>query len=512
MDAFIGVDLGTTSIKGLMYDAVGQCRAQASQKCFLRQTAAGAATEDPMKILNSTKKVLQKLLQKADELHLKPISLSFSSANQSLLALNDQFQPLTALLTWADTRPAQVTAALQVDPQAQNLYQHTGTPLHPMSLLGKICWLRQEHLQLFEQARYFCGIKEFVIYQLFAAWQMDISTASCTGLFDIRRQCWDPTALKLAGITEQQLPPIVDSQSIFHSHPTSWTKSINWQLDISIIQGPFDGAAANLGVGANRSSDLALTIGTSAAIRTISNRPVFDPQQSLFCYAVTKNQWLLGGPVNSGGIILQWLLEKFFSTEAAAAKQAGRDPIEQLLNIIQTAPAGSNGLLFFPYLTGERAPLWNPAARGCFYGLNPTHAKNDLARAVIEGIGYNLRLVLQAVSQLNGRPQRIIAAGGFARSEFWCQLLADIFNLPIIVPRQIEASCLGAIILSLQALNIQLDLNPLQSKSRSYQPNPQNVQIYQELFAIYTDLLPALDQNFAALTAFQLKHQTPRKD
>lgn len=103
MDAFIGVDLGTTSIKGLMYDAVGQCRAQTNKKCFLRQTAAGAATEDPVEILNSTKKVLQKLLQKADELHLKPISLSFSSANQSLLALNDQFQPLTALLTWADT-------------------------------------------------------------------------------------------------------------------------------------------------------------------------------------------------------------------------------------------------------------------------------------------------------------------------------------------------------------------------------------------------------------------------
>ncbi|WP_281165510.1 gluconokinase [Liquorilactobacillus sicerae] len=512
MDAFMGIDLGTTSIKGLLYDAAGQCRAQISQKCSLRQTAAGAATEDPQEILSSTKTVLQKLLQKADEMHLKPISLSFSSANQSLLALNDQFQPLTDLLTWAETRPAQVTAALKTDPQVQNLYQRTGTPLHPMSLLSKICWLRQDHSHLFQQTKYFCGIKEFVIYQLFAAWQMDISTASCTGLFDVRRQCWEPTALKLAGITEQQLPPIVDSRLVFHSQPTSWTQTVNWNPAISIIQGPFDGAAANLGVGANQSFDLALTIGTSAAIRTISKRPVFDPKQSLFCYEVTKNQWLLGGPVNNGGIVLQWLLEKFFSVEAAAAKQDGRDPIEQLLNIIQTAPAGSNGLLFFPYLTGERAPLWNPAARGCFYGLNPAHAKNDLARAVIEGIGYNLRLVLQTISQLNGRPQRIIAAGGFARSEFWCQLLADIFNLPLVVPRQIEASCLGAIILGLQALNIQLDLNPLKGKVRSYQPNPQNVQIYQELFAIYTDLLPALDQNFAALSAFQLKHQTPRKD
>lgn len=509
MKVMLGIDIGTTSTKGLLCQINGHAIKKFNQPYPLKQSTAGMAEEDPELILTAVSTCLRAALQIVQQQHLKLAGLSFSSANQSLIALDKKRQPLTNLITWADTRAAPAAAALRKSSFADQLYQRTGTPLHPMSLLAKLIWLKKNQPTIFKRSAYFCGIKEYVLWRLFGQWQMDVSVASGTGLFNLQQQQWDPKILEIAAITENQLPPLVDSYHTFSGMNPDWAIKINWPQATPVVQGAFDGALANLGVNALNADTAALSIGTSAAIRILSDHPALDPQARLFCYAVSKKQWVIGGPVNNGGIVLRWALEKLFDHEKQAFEQAHQDPYQQLLKIIQTVPIGAAGLLFFPYLNGERAPLWNADVRASFVGLNQLHGRPEMTRAVVEGIIFNLRSVWEIVSQTLGQPQHLILSGGFAKSVFLRQLIADIFNCPVQVPEQIEASCLGAVLIGMKALGLTNDLSKsaaaMSGTVITYQPNSANALHYSELFAIYQRLQPQLSRETATLTALQHK-------
>jgi gluconokinase len=510
MNVMLGIDIGTTSTKGLLCRTNGQIVAQFNHSYPLQQTVAGTAEENPQAILMAVTSGLQAILRTVHQQQLTLAGLSFSSANQSLIALDNLHRPLTNLLTWVDTRAAPAAAKLKKSDFADELYQRTGTPLHPMSLLAKLIWLKTSQPKIFKQATYFCGIKEYILWKLFGKWQMDISIASGTGLFNWQQQNWDPEILAIAGIQESQLPPIVDSYTTFSKMRPDLAAKLNWPQATPIVQGAFDGALANLGVNALDSKTAALSIGTSAAIRLLSKQPALDPQGRLFCYAVSQQQWVIGGPVNNGGIVLRWALEKLFTNEKISWEKAGADSYEQLLQIIQTIPAGANGLLFFPFLNGERAPLWDADIRASFIGLTQTHSRAEMARAAVEGIIFNLRSVWEIFSNHTfSQPKQLVLSGGFAKSPFLRQLIADIFNCPVQVPAQIEASCLGAILLGMDALgltdNLAQSAAALSGTVTTYQPNPAAAKSYNELFTIYQRLQDHLGHETTALTAWQRK-------
>ena len=253
---------------------------------------------------------------------------------------------------------------------------------------------------------------------------------------------------------------------------------------------------------------VALTIGTSGAIRTISNQPKTDPKGRTFCYALTKDYWVIGGAVNNGGVIFRWLRDELCALEKKEAKQMGIEVYDLLTNIASKVPAGASGLLFHPYLTGERAPLWDANARGSFFGLSLHHKKEHMIRAVLEGVIFNLYTVMLALQELIGEPVSIQATGGFARSELWRQMVADIFNLDVFVPESIESSCLGAAILGLYSIGEikELRVSPeMVGSTHHHKPNLDNVEVYAELTPIFIRLSRLLKEEYKQIAAFQKK-------
>lgn len=515
MNYIIGMDIGTTSTKAVLYGENGQVYSHANEGYPLYRDATGMAEEDQDEILNAVIKALKQVVSGIDFKRDNLRGVSFSSANQSLIALDKNHQPLTRTQTWGDTRSTKYAEQIKNSPRGQAIYEKTGTPIHPMSLLCKLLWLKNEQPAIYAKAAYYCGIKEYVFYRLFGVWHMDISIASCTGLFNIFDQKWDQEAMDIAGISEEQLPPVVDAYHQFSGLKNEFVAKTGCPTNTTFIQGAFDGALSNLGVGAINEGVVAVTIGTSGAVRIVTNHPVTDPKGRIFCYAVDQKHYVVGGPVNNGGVVFRWARDNLFDAEKSTAELLHENTYDLLTEIASQVPAGSDGLLFHPFLSGERAPIWDANARGSFFGLTQMHTRAHMIRAVLEGIVYNLYTVLLALEEVVGQPKEILATGGFARSQLWRQMLADVFETPVTIPQDFESSCLGAAVIGMRSLGIIDDFAVVKQfigKTSTYAPDPKNFAVYRELVPIYIRLTRQLKPEYENIARFQIKHSHSKSE
>jgi gluconokinase len=501
----IGVDVGTTSTKSVLFTQTGQVVCKATQDYPLHQPTPDAAEQDPDEIFAAVIQTVQTVVTESevDRQHIR--CLGFSTAMHSLIAVDQQGQPLTASITWADNRSAKYATQIQQS-CGDRLYQKVGTPIHPMLPLVKLLWLRQEHPEIFQQADKFISIKEYILYRLYNEYVVDHAIAAATGLLNLKTLAWDEEALDIAGIAPDKLSELVPTTHILPNLQGEYRTSMGLPEGIPTVIGASDGVLSNLGLAAMKTGVVAVTIGTSSAVRTRVSQPQFDPQGRLFCYPLTEQDWIIGGASNNGGITLRWLRDNLADTEVATAKLLGQSGYEMLDAIAQTIPCGSQGLLFYPYLTGERSPLWNPNARASFIGLTLHHTKPHLVRAVLEGTIYNLYLIWQILNTVTPTTHSIHATGGFASSPLWRQILADVFNQAVTIPECHESSSLGTMLLALYALK---DLDSLEDTSNymghSYcdQPIPENATQYQKILPVYAEVLEQLQQGYDRIAQLQ---------
>lgn len=503
----IGVDIGTTSTKAIVFNDAGETIQEASISYPLLTPEVKAAEQDPNEILEAVINTISEVIQKAN---LKPNEiklLSFSAAMHSLIALDKNFNPLTASITWADQRSEKQARRLRLK-NGQSLYENTGTPIHSMSPLVKLIWLREEKPEIFKNSKYFMGIKEYIFYVLFDEFVIDYSIASATGLFNIHTLDWDIEALETAQISPDQLPKIVPTTKIVNNIREEVANKLGISSHTPVVIGANDGCLANLGASAIEPGSVALTIGTSGAIRTVVKHPITDPEGRIFCYALTDNHWVVGGAVNNGGIVFNWMMQELLDLDVK--KQHNKvNPYDLVSDIISNVTPGAEGLLFFPYLSGERAPLWNSNARGLFYGLNITHKKDHMIRAVLEGINLNLYLVYRALEKVIGQPSKIRASGGFAKSMIWRQIVANIFNSDVHTSNTVENSALGAILLGRYAIG---EFNSLEEATHIIKtievirPEEDSVNVYRELIPLYEKVGKLLESTYDEISYFQQKY------
>lgn len=502
----IGVDIGTTSTKAVLFEENGTITAQANVGYPLHQPTPSIAEQDPEQILRAVFHTLSSVMGQSAISPDNILFVSFSSAMHSVIAIDKQGKPLTACITWADNRSARCALRLKNELNGHDLYLRTGTPIHPMSPITKLMWLREEQPDLFEQAYKFISIKEYVFAKLFGEYVIDHSIASSTGMLNLQKLEWDKEALEIAQITPDQLSRLVPTTQVMQGLLPSLAKELLLLPTTPFIVGASDGVLSNLGVGAIQPGVVAATIGTSGAIRTVVDHPLTDPKGRTFCYNLTDKHWVIGGPVNNGGMLFRWVRDEFAASEVETAKRLGIDPYEVLTRIAEQVSPGSNGLLFHPYLTGERAPLWNPDARGSFFGLTMNHHKEHMIRSVLEGVIYNMYTVLLAMEEQIGRPHKILATGGFARSSLWRQMMADIFDQEVIVPESIESSCLGAVVLGLYAtgrvdsFDVVFDMI---GSTHQHNPIQEHTRVYQQLLPIYISVYRSLESQYQAIAEFQ---------
>ena len=253
-----------------------------------------------------------------------------------------------------------------------------------------------------------------------------------------------------------------------------------------------------------------MSICRSGSIRTVIYKPRTDYKGRIFCYVLDDEHYVIGGPVNNGGVILRWLRDEILASEVETAKRLGVDPYDVVTQIASRVQPGAEGLIFHPYLAGERAPLWNSDARGSFFGLTLSHKKEHMIRAALEGVLYNLYTVyLALIEVMNETPNTIKGTGGFAKSEIWRQMMADIFDTDLIVPESYESSCLGACVLGLKAIGEIDDFSVIEEMvgtTNAHQPNEDTVAIYQELVKIFINISRSITESYSEIANFQRKH------
>lgn len=488
MKYIIGMDVGTTATKGVLYDENGKVVFSASKGYPLIQTKIGQAEEDPKVIFDAVQEVIFALTQKTDG---EIAAISWSSQMHSLIGLDKDNNLLTNSITWADNCAKNVVQDAKKSGLARKIYQKTGMPMHPMAPIYKMLWLKDNEPELFNQVKKWIGIKEYLIFRLTGKLIIDTTMAAGTGMLNLKTLTWDQELLDTLNVKQEQLPEIAQPTEIVAPIKEEYVQKLGIDSDTKIVLGASDGYLSTIGVNAIDSDHFALNVGTSGAVRTIVDQPKIDQNASYFCYPVDKKHYLLGGPVNNGGIVFNWARQTLFD--------AGEMP-QDYLDVAQSAPAGSRNLIFLPYLGGERAPIWDANARGSFVGLTRMHQKTEMARAVIEGIIFNLYDAAFSLIKNTKKPVAINATGGFLKSDFVRQLCADIFNMPIVTMKEQQSGTLAAMFLARQALGINQDLSEIEQfaqEDKVYFPNPKEAVIYQNMFPLYCEIKNALAASYS---------------
>ncbi|MDM5314710.1 gluconokinase [Fictibacillus sp. b24] len=499
----IGIDIGTTSTKVVLFDEKGAAVAHHSKNYPLLSEEPGAAEQNPNEIYEAVVYCLRETVRKSGDLASRISFLSFSTAMHSLIAVDSEGTPLTNSITWADIRSEPYAAAFKSSAEAIDLYKRTGVPLHPMTPFFKLQWLKRESPEVFQKAAKFVGIKDYILYRWFGEWITDYASAAATGLWNLESKTWDAEALQIADITPDKLPDLQPTTYYWDTLSEVLLKKSGLDQSVKVVIGSTDGPLSNLGVGAISPGDVAVTIGTSGAIRTTSSAPILDTEGRTFSYPLTENLWVSGGPVNNGGIAFQWIHDVL---------QKDRDPAyEKLSAEADQIEPGAEGLLFLPYLTGERAPLWEAQAKASFIGLTLRHTQKHMVRAVLEGTILNLYSVYALIKDhVEGEDVKIFATGGFTNSPLWKQILADVFQTEVSIPEHRESSCLGAVLLGRFAIGETETLQEAPSETKQYEeivPNKEHQQVYQELFVLHQSLSNVIQTQYGALHDFQNKHK-----
>ncbi|MGH3439801.1 MAG: gluconokinase [Sciscionella sp.] len=434
----LGVDLGTSATKVVVVDETMRMLGESERTYPLRTEHGNEAVQDPAVVLEATMSAVAERAAACAKDGIEVAGLCFSAAMHTLLALDGDHRPITDALSWADTRAAAIARGIRAD-HRNDLAVATGTPVHPMSPLCKLAWFAERQPGTHRDARWWSGLKDYVVWCLTSRLVMDLSCASGTGLLELRTRDWYQPALRIAGIGADRLPELVDPTEPLELNEES-AEALGLPAGLPVMPGAGDGPLANLGVGAVEPGTAALSIGTSGALRVARDSPAVDEHGTVFCYYLAEDIWVIGGAVSNGGMVGDWVARTFSAEVGPLLEEA--------------AAAGSDGLLALPYLVGERAPWWDPDPRGALLGLRARHGRAEITHAMIEGVAQQLALVGESVRAAGAHPRAVRATGGAFRSELWADLLAAALDVPLDIADESAGSGFGAALLGWRALDV----------------------------------------------------------
>lgn len=484
MSYILGIDIGTTNTKAVAYDLRGKPIAQANNSYPFISPHEGYHELDPRVLFTAVTGVMKSVL---DILRRNEIlGVCFSSAMHGLIAVDEQCNPLTNMITWADLRSSEYAMRLKYSDVGHRLYERTGTPVHPMSPLCKLMWMKDNQPEIFNSAHKFISIKEYIFFHFFGEFIIDHSVASSTGLFDIYDLTWNNEALTTAGITKEKLSALVKPTHVITGLSENYATLFGLNAATPFVIGASDGCLAHIGSNALGSGDVSLTIGTSGAVRMMVNKPAFDAKHRIFNYVMMDNLYLSGGPLNNGGNVMQWFAKGFLQKEFSKAEE-----FEEFIAEACAVTPGSDGLVFLPYIYGERAPVWDADARGIFFGVSAVHTSAHFMRAIMEGISFALLEILHTIEESIGKAENIYASGGFIRSVKWKKLLADVIGRKICITHAEDSSAMGAAMMAMLALGLKNDIHEMQSffsVKEIHQPDLAHHEVYMRNFGVYSKL------------------------
>jgi gluconokinase len=506
MECIITIELGTNAVRIFAFDIDGNLIGSMKGSYPTFHTEPDYSEQDPEQMFITMLYVLKNLL--IEKIHPKKYhvtSICFSASMHSVLAIDKNGVPLGNAITWADNRGKMEALELKNSALGKKLYDITGTPIHPMSPLIKITWIKNHDRERFDKTHKFLSIKSYIIQQLTGEYFIDYSLASATGMLNIKSIQWEPDALAYAGITADKLPELAP---VFHS-PGKLRKEYQKSLGLSpspkIILGSSDGCMATLGAGVWSEGKATITIEDSGAVRVVGKEVLRDEKQRFFNYLLTENCYVSGGPTNNGGVIFDWFAKQFGDFKIPYEIDY---TLESLIREASKVSVGSDGLVFLPYLLGERAPIWNANARGCYIGLNIKHERQHFIRATIEGILYEIYSIGKTLEE-HRSIKSLSVNGSFASIPFCTQMIADIFNKPVTVNKHSNTASIGSFLMSATEMGKYKNLEEAAQTIKltdSYAPADVAHATYAKYFEIFERLTHKLADEFEAISSLQQKH------
>lgn len=504
MNYFLGIDLGTSAVKCILVNDQGAVVASRSEEYPLSQPQPGWAEQNPMDWWEKSALCIRELLKKAGIDGAQVAGVGLSGQMHGSVFLDEQLNVVRPALLWCDQRTGAQCEWIESVVGKERLGELTGNKALTGFTAPKAVWLKQQEPENFAKTKHMMLPKDYVRLQLTGRFGMDMSDASGTLFLDVANRRWSQEVVEALGIPMEWLPPLFESNDVAGHVLAEAARATGLAEGTPVVAGGGDQACGAVGVGVVKSGIASVALGTSGVVFVHDESYQVDSECRLhsFCHGV-PGKWHRMGVMLSAGGSFQWWKNQFGYEELQKASAEGRDVYEYLTALAETAPLGSEGLLFMPYLTGERTPHPDPKARGAFIGLNLRHTKAHLTRAVLEGINFGLRDSLELMKESSVDIRELRVNGGGARSLFWRQMIADIFGYPVVTVNSTDGPAYGAAVMAASGV-LNRDISDLceewiQVVDR-VEPNPDNSAKYQEYYEIYRSLYPTLKETFHKLS------------
>lgn len=509
MDAFLGIDLGTSSVKVLLVDEEGRVRGAGSAEYPLDRPRPGFAEQDPEAWWRATAAATRQAVGWGGGVNVVAIGLSGQMHGTVLLDAEDKV--LAPAVIWADQRAARQVATVTDRVGAERLVEITGSAVATGFQAATIRWFQEERGSLWWRTRRVLLPKDELRRRLVGSVATDPSDGSGTLLLDARWRDWSPEILDALEIDADRLPPVLESTAVAGELRPAAAEALGLAAGLPVVVGAGDAASGLLGAGVLDPATLFLSLSTGAQVMIPARGVHPDPRgrSHTFCAALEPSPdhagWYQMGATLAAGMALRWLRDRVFDL-------GGEDALDRIAAWAADAPLGAGGLLFLPYLAGERSPHLDPHARAAFLGLTARHGQPELARAVIEGTTLAALDAYAVLREQGASPDRIVLAGGGARSPFWRQVVADAFDLPVLALAVADQAAMGAALLAAVGVRGHDPIATARAWSAygtPIEPHPAHHNRYQELLVLFRDAYRPIREISERLAAFDGGERQP---
>ena len=491
----LGIDIGTSACKIAVFAKDGTVKATGTGDYQIYYPHPGWAEQNPEEWWEAVCDAIPRVLVKGNISPEEIKGIGIDGQSWSAIAVDKDGNVLTNTPIWMDTRATDICEEFNEKIGKDKIFELCGNSLQPSYTTAKIIWYQRNLPEVYAKTYKILQSNSYIAYKLTGVMTQDLSQGYGLHCFDMKKGCWDEEMCRRLGIPMEFLPEICECDHVIGEVNEKAAKESGLAEGTPVVAGGLDAACGTLGAGVIHSGETQEQGGQAGGMSICTDQYRAD-ERLILGFHVVPDCWLLQGGTTGGGGVMRWFEREFADYERIMKEQTGVSSLNQLNEIAEKINPGSDGVVFLPYMSGERSPIWNPYAKGVFYGLDFAKTKGHMVRACMEGVALSLRHNLEVAEAAGANAEVLRAMGGSANSLLWTQIKSDITGKPIVVPASDTATTLGAALLAGVGVGLYKDYDEAVSitvkETRRHEPNPKNKEVYDKTYETYLELYKSL--------------------
>lgn len=487
----LGIDIGTSACKIAVFDRNGQVIAAANGDYPVYYPQPGWAEQNPEKWWSAVCTAIRQVLDKGRIMPEEIQGVGIDGQSWAAIAVDREGKVLTNTPIWMDTRAADICQELNEKVGSDKIFALSGNSLQPSYTTAKIIWYQRNLPEVYKNTYKILQSNSYIAFKLTGEMTQDMSQGYGVHCFDMHKGTWDEEMCESLGISMELLPPIHACHEVIGTVNEKATGECGLCVGTPVVAGGLDAACGTLGAGVIHPGETQEQGGQAGGMSICTGEYIAD-ERLILGYHVVPGLWLLQGGTTGGGGVMRWLDQQFGDYERETGKKSGKSSLDLFNDMAEKVTPGSDGVVFLPYMSGERSPIWDPDAKGIYYGLDFSKTKAHFIRSAMEGVAYSLKHNLDAAKEAGADVRVLKAMGGSANSRLWTQIKSDITGKPIVVPSSDTATTLGAVILAGVGVGMYESFEEAVALTvedkRSHKPNLENAEVYEKNYQIYLEL------------------------